>query len=137
VGYSGMILRYGNSLWTAVSSPTTNNLRAVALPSPEEGWAVGDNGVILRYTRETLPLGAETRILKMEPTAAPATVTPTGEATRAPDATATRQSSTDPTSSSNPVPTATPAPGSGGLCSAPLLVAGVGLGFVLRRRRCC
>ncbi|MSP11750.1 MAG: hypothetical protein EXR62_02210 [Chloroflexi bacterium] len=35
------------------NSPTTNNLRSVSLASANEGWAVGDGGVLLHYLNGT------------------------------------------------------------------------------------
>jgi photosystem II stability/assembly factor-like uncharacterized protein len=50
VGDGGTILHYDGLNWTAVSSPTTNNLRRITMLSSDEGWIVGYSGTILYYT---------------------------------------------------------------------------------------
>lgn len=49
VGNSGTILYYNGSVWSSVSSPTSNDLFGVATVSASEAWAVGAGGVILRW----------------------------------------------------------------------------------------
>jgi photosystem II stability/assembly factor-like uncharacterized protein len=51
VGDKGVILKSfdGGQNWATVVSSTTRNLRGVFLSSPHWGYAVGDNGTILRY----------------------------------------------------------------------------------------
>jgi hypothetical protein len=48
VGNEGLIMRWNGIAWSIVSSPTTANLLAVSMISPNDGWAVG-SGVILRW----------------------------------------------------------------------------------------
>lgn len=50
VGVQGHIL-YSDDLgqqWTQATVPVSNDLTAVSFPTPEEGWAVGHDGVVLR-----------------------------------------------------------------------------------------
>jgi photosystem II stability/assembly factor-like uncharacterized protein len=44
----GLIFHYLNGEWTAVLSPTKRDLHAIAMLSPDEGWATG-YGVVLHY----------------------------------------------------------------------------------------
>ncbi len=50
VGQEGLIAHYDGTAWSAYTSPTTIDLRAIDMVSAEEGWAVGVDGVILHYT---------------------------------------------------------------------------------------
>ncbi len=50
VGDGGTILRLRNGTWQALTGPTGNDLFDVAVVSAAEAWAVGEHGVILRYT---------------------------------------------------------------------------------------
>ena len=36
-------------LWGNITSPTTNTINAIFMLSDTKGWAVGDNGTILKY----------------------------------------------------------------------------------------
>jgi photosystem II stability/assembly factor-like uncharacterized protein len=49
VGDHGYITHGDGNQWYPVESPTTYGLNAVSKPSLDIGWAVGRNGVILRY----------------------------------------------------------------------------------------
>jgi len=49
VGYSGLIYNYDGSRWNSLTSPTTASLYDVFMLSETDGWAVGSDGVILRY----------------------------------------------------------------------------------------
>jgi hypothetical protein len=49
VGDSGTILRYDGTGWSAVPSPTTDNLNGIWRYSASHGFAVGDSGTILHY----------------------------------------------------------------------------------------
>ena len=55
VGEKGEIYRLASNTWSATTSPTGNDLWAVAITSPTEAWAVGDNGVILRWVDPNQP----------------------------------------------------------------------------------
>lgn len=53
--------------WSAVSSPVIENLNSVDMVSANEGWAVGENGTVLRYdgkdwTLFSAPVTATTRL---------------------------------------------------------------------------
>ncbi|MBA3661722.1 MAG: hypothetical protein H0W64_08350 [Gammaproteobacteria bacterium] len=50
VGNAGHILTYNGTSWTRATSPTTQHLKGVYVVSASEAWAVGVNGVILKYT---------------------------------------------------------------------------------------
>lgn len=56
VGVAGTILEYNGIRWTAVASPTTNNLNDVFVVSATEAWAVGDAGTILKWNGSTWSL---------------------------------------------------------------------------------
>jgi hypothetical protein len=45
-----IILHYSNSQWQRVNAPVAAVLNRVRMSDPNNGWIVGDNGVILRYT---------------------------------------------------------------------------------------
>jgi hypothetical protein len=47
----GQLFHLDNGVWSEVPSPTQHPLRAVALASSSEGWAVGDHGTILHLAR--------------------------------------------------------------------------------------
>jgi hypothetical protein len=49
VGQDGTLLYNLEGRWAAVPGPTTSDLNAVAILSPDDGWAVGDNGSVLRF----------------------------------------------------------------------------------------
>ena len=49
VGDGGAVIRWNGSVWTALTSPTPNDIRGVWLASTADGWAVGDAGTILRW----------------------------------------------------------------------------------------
>ena len=55
MGDGGTILRLQNGMWQALTGPTGNDLFDVAVVSATEAWAVGEHGVILRYTDATDP----------------------------------------------------------------------------------
>lgn len=65
VGDAETIIRWNGTDWYAQTSPTYTGLRDVFMAGPNDGWAVGLNGRILRYNGvswhhyETLPSGAE------------------------------------------------------------------------------
>jgi hypothetical protein len=50
VGAAGQILHWNGSAWSSIGSATGNDLYAISMGWAHEGWAVGDNGVLLRYT---------------------------------------------------------------------------------------
>lgn len=51
VGYGTMPMQhYSSGSWHVVSSPVSNHLYAVDMISPEEGWAVGDTGIVIQYS---------------------------------------------------------------------------------------
>ena len=52
VGENGLIINWDGKEWKQVSSPTNNTLMAVQMISETDGWIVGANGVILRYSPE-------------------------------------------------------------------------------------
>jgi len=49
LGEYGYIRHWDGDAVTDFISPTSNNLNAVKMITTEDGWAVGDNGVVLRY----------------------------------------------------------------------------------------
>jgi hypothetical protein len=49
VGRGGDIYNYDGSRWNSLTSPTTSTLNDVFMVSENDGWAVGNDGVILRY----------------------------------------------------------------------------------------
>lgn len=49
VGQEGIIAHFDGTTWSAYTSPTTVDLRAIDMVSPDEGWAAGDRGIILHY----------------------------------------------------------------------------------------
>jgi len=49
VGYGGRIYNFNGAEWKSITSPTSNNLLGIYMISNTDGWAVGSNGVILRY----------------------------------------------------------------------------------------
>jgi hypothetical protein len=53
VGASGTILRRQGGTWSAMSSPTTADLRAVWAASATAAWAVGSAGTVLRWDGST------------------------------------------------------------------------------------
>jgi photosystem II stability/assembly factor-like uncharacterized protein len=58
VGYSGDIIHWDGSQWQITQSPTRNNLTTVSFAASEDGWAGGENGVILRYSSIVAPPGS-------------------------------------------------------------------------------
>lgn len=51
VGPAGRLFHWNGQAWQSFeNSPTITNLNGLTLLSAQVGWAVGDNGVILRYT---------------------------------------------------------------------------------------
>ena len=46
VGSGGLILHEQDNVWTQQKSPTSNELSNVAMLSPAEGWAVGDQSIL-------------------------------------------------------------------------------------------
>ncbi len=55
VGATGHTMVLSQGGWHAISSPTANDLLDVAVVSPGEAWAVGENGVILRWSNTPAP----------------------------------------------------------------------------------
>jgi hypothetical protein len=54
VGNSGMILRCFKDTWAVAPSPTTRNLRGLAIAGTSgEAWAVGDSGTILHMVHDS------------------------------------------------------------------------------------
>lgn len=52
LGLTGSNIRHWNSnTWEDVSSPTNQNLEAIFMLGENLGWAVGENGVIIKYSR--------------------------------------------------------------------------------------
>lgn len=49
VGTAGVVLRLNDGAWTALESPTTEDLYGVAMVSVDEFYAVGMNGTIIHY----------------------------------------------------------------------------------------
>jgi len=49
VGYYGSIFNFDGERWNSVTSPTTDHIYGIFMVSSSDGWAVGSNGVILRY----------------------------------------------------------------------------------------
>lgn len=49
VGDGGVIVRRQNNVWTAMQSPTTQNLRGVWAATANDAWAVGAGGTVLRW----------------------------------------------------------------------------------------
>lgn len=49
VGDGGLVLRWNNSAWTQVRSPTKADLYGVGGSSAESFWVVGDGGIAFRY----------------------------------------------------------------------------------------
>ncbi|MBC8197012.1 MAG: carboxypeptidase-like regulatory domain-containing protein [Candidatus Marinimicrobia bacterium] len=49
VGYGGLIFNFDGERWNSVTSPTSNDLIGIFMLNASDGWAVGENGVILRY----------------------------------------------------------------------------------------
>ncbi|NQU68886.1 MAG: carboxypeptidase regulatory-like domain-containing protein [Candidatus Marinimicrobia bacterium] len=49
VGESGHIRHWNGTEMMAFPSPTSNTLNAIKMITTEDGWAVGNNGVVLRY----------------------------------------------------------------------------------------
>ena len=49
LGESGHIRHWDGDAVTDYVSPTTRDLNAIKMISVEDGWAVGNNGVVLRY----------------------------------------------------------------------------------------
>ena len=70
-------------MWQALTGPTGNDLFDVAVVSASEAWAVGEHGVILRYTDAADP--------------PPVTPTPTRTATSITSATSTPTRTRTPT----------------------------------------
>jgi hypothetical protein len=57
VGNSGMILRCFKDTWAIAPSPTTRNLRGLAIAGTSgEAWAVGDSGTILHMVHDSWTL---------------------------------------------------------------------------------
>lgn len=50
VGDGGLILEFDGTEWLIVSSPVTDDLRAIQFVSENEAWAVGFGGTVLHYT---------------------------------------------------------------------------------------
>lgn len=48
--FAGINMVFGQSYWRAQNSGTTENLNAVSFINSQEGWAVGDNGIVLKTT---------------------------------------------------------------------------------------
>ena len=48
--YLGLILHWDGAAWTMVDNPSSNTLLSIDMISPYEGWAIGRDGIILRYT---------------------------------------------------------------------------------------
>lgn len=55
VGHGGEIYRLRNGAWTAIDRITDNDLWAVQMVSRYEAWAVGENGVLLRWLDPSRP----------------------------------------------------------------------------------
>lgn len=51
VGNGGVILNYRNNSWTKLSSPVNYNLNSVKMISDTLGWIVGNNGTILKFSK--------------------------------------------------------------------------------------
>ncbi len=49
VGDSGFIRHWDGTEMTTIASGTSNTLNAIKIVTNEDGWAVGNNGVVLRY----------------------------------------------------------------------------------------
>ena len=49
MGAGGAVLQWDGSGWSRAASPVTSGLNAARMLEAENGWAVGETGVILRY----------------------------------------------------------------------------------------
>lgn len=69
VGNNGTILYSPSYIlgWTDQSSGTTENLNDVYMHSETNGWAVGDNGIILRYSDATSIMEIEENVMTVFP----------------------------------------------------------------------
>ncbi|MBS1253593.1 MAG: Ycf48-like protein [Anaerolineales bacterium] len=47
--FEGLILRFADGTWTETAIPQTTSLYAVAFSAPDQGWAVGKAGAVLRW----------------------------------------------------------------------------------------
>ena len=70
-GYQGAIAFFDGAAWRLVDSPTGSNLYDLEMVSAEDGWMVGENGVILRYTAQLAPAGISAGIPTPAPSAVP------------------------------------------------------------------
>lgn len=55
IGPEGLVMHYDGKQWERVSVPTQANLLAIQMLSETDGWIVGEDGVILRYSSSPLP----------------------------------------------------------------------------------
>ena len=49
---TGVILRWDGTEWIKQTIPQKGRLFDIAMPSPSEAWAVGENGVVLHWENE-------------------------------------------------------------------------------------
>ncbi len=50
VGLNGEILKYNNNVWSNLNSNVDEKLNSIVMLSNEDGWCVGVDGILLRYT---------------------------------------------------------------------------------------
>lgn len=55
IGTEGLVMHYDGEQWERVSVPTQANLLDIEMLSETDGWIVGEDGVILRYSSSPLP----------------------------------------------------------------------------------
>ena len=84
MGDGGTILRLQNGTWQAFTGPTGNDLFDVAIVSAAEAWAVGEHGVILRYTDAPEPPTAPSTPTRTATSTTPSIPTPTRTRTPTP-----------------------------------------------------
>jgi photosystem II stability/assembly factor-like uncharacterized protein len=97
--FAGEIGTQANKRWRLMDCPVKKNLRGLHMVSADEGWAVGEDGIILHYLRQLTPTATSSPTPSSSPSPTP---TPTSTPTSTPTAIPTT------TSTATPTPTTTP-----------------------------
>ncbi len=145
---SSDIIHWNGQQWEGAPSPTTNYLRALSFASNQDGWAAGQNGVILRYGLQPVPEGNPIGIPSPtnipSPTSIPSptatathlqptdTLAPSITSTPTSGVTVTRAPQIQATSTNSPTQAK---PSGSPVCAAPVVIGLCSLAFTFKGKR--